>query len=142
MVVIAMGPWAVLAAEWLRLPLVYGLKGHSLVFETGVALPPEALFLQYTEPAGSMLSPKIFSRADDTTYVCAISSESPVRIDPERVAPEVLPRFACSLAFYLGSGSGRDDGFTSMVLCLCPLPCCPLFRARCRFGACCRRLIT
>jgi glycine/D-amino acid oxidase-like deaminating enzyme len=33
-VVIAMAPWSVLAAEWLPLPPVYGLKGHSLVFDT------------------------------------------------------------------------------------------------------------
>ena len=36
-VVIAMGPWSALASEWLPLPPVYGLKGHSLVFETGIA---------------------------------------------------------------------------------------------------------
>ncbi len=34
-VVIAMGPWSILAAQWLSLPPVFGLKGHSLVFETG-----------------------------------------------------------------------------------------------------------
>ena len=30
-VVIAMGPWSVLACQWLPLPPVYGLKGHSIV---------------------------------------------------------------------------------------------------------------
>jgi glycine/D-amino acid oxidase-like deaminating enzyme len=35
-VVIAMGPWSVLAAQWLSLPAIYGLKGNSLViFKTG-----------------------------------------------------------------------------------------------------------
>jgi glycine/D-amino acid oxidase-like deaminating enzyme len=34
-VVIALGPWSVLAARWLPLPAVFGLKGHSLIFETG-----------------------------------------------------------------------------------------------------------
>ena len=87
-VVIAMGPWSVLAAGWLPMPPVYGLKGHSLVFDTGAALPPEALFLEYAEPAGSMLSPEVFPRADGTTYVCGISSESPVPVDPGRVAPD------------------------------------------------------
>ncbi len=88
-VVIAMGPWSILAARWLPLPPVYGLKGHSLVFETGAAtLPPEALFLEYAEPAGSMLSPEVFPRADGTTYVCGISSESPLPIDPNLVAPD------------------------------------------------------
>src|SRR5690349_380405 len=42
-VVIAMGPWSILAARWLPLPAVYGLKGHSLVFDTGTQVPPEAL---------------------------------------------------------------------------------------------------
>ena len=87
-VVIAMGPWSVLAAGWLPLPPVYGLKGHSLVFETGAALPPEALFLEYAERAGSMLSPEVFPRADGTTYVCGISTETPVPVDPGRVAPD------------------------------------------------------
>ena len=87
-VVIAMGPWSVLAAGWLPLPAVYGLKGHSLVFKTGASLPPEALFLDYAEQAGSMLTPEIFPRADGTTYVCGISSESPVPIDPGHVAPD------------------------------------------------------
>lgn len=31
-VVIALGPWSVLACRWLPLPGVYGLKGHSFVF--------------------------------------------------------------------------------------------------------------
>ena len=87
-VVIAMGPWSILSAQWLPLPPVYGLKGHSLLFDTGAALPPEALFLDYAEPAGSMLSPEVFPRADGTTYVCGISSESPLPIDPALVAPD------------------------------------------------------
>jgi len=87
-VVIAMGPWSVLAAQWLPLPPVFGLKGHSLVFETGATVPPEALFLEYAEPAGSMLSPEVFPRADGTIYVCGISSESPLPVDPALVVPD------------------------------------------------------
>jgi glycine/D-amino acid oxidase-like deaminating enzyme len=87
-VVIAMGPWSVLAAQWLPLPPVFGLKGHSLLFETGTAIPSEALFLEYTEATGSILSPEIFPRADGTTYVCAISSESPLPADPGFVVPD------------------------------------------------------
>ena len=87
-VVIAMGPWSILAARWLSLPPVYGLKGHSLVFDTGAALPPEALFLEYAEPAGSMLSPEVFPRGDGTTYVCGLSSESALPTDPAHVAPD------------------------------------------------------
>ena len=58
-VVIAMGPWSVLAAPWLSLPPVFGLKGHSLIFDTGAAIPSEALFLEYTDATGSVLSPEI-----------------------------------------------------------------------------------
>ena len=87
-VVIAMGPWSILAALSLPLPAVFGLKGHSLVFDTGNAIPGEALFIEYQEPDGAALSPEIFPRADGTTYVCAISSETPLPIDPAQVAPD------------------------------------------------------
>jgi len=87
-VVIAMGPWSILAAEWLPLPAVFGLKGHSLVFETGMKVPAEALFLECREASGAVQTPELFPRADGTTYVCAISSESPLPIDPARVTPD------------------------------------------------------
>jgi glycine/D-amino acid oxidase-like deaminating enzyme len=87
-VVIALGPWSILAAEWLSFPAVFGLKGHSLVFETGANVPPEALFLECREANGAVQTPELFPRADGTTYVCAISSESPLPIDPARVTPD------------------------------------------------------
>jgi glycine/D-amino acid oxidase-like deaminating enzyme len=87
-VVIAMGPWSILAAAWLPLPAVYGLKGHSVVYATGDAVPPEALFLEVGEAGGGVVSPEVFPRPDGTTYVCAISSESPLPVDPAEVAPD------------------------------------------------------
>jgi glycine/D-amino acid oxidase-like deaminating enzyme len=87
-IVIAMGPWSAVAARWFSLPPVFGLKGHSIVFETRELIPPEALFLEYDETAGSMLSPEVFPRADGTTYVCAISSDSPLPVDPTSVVPD------------------------------------------------------
>jgi len=87
-VVIAMGPWSIFAAQWLPLPPVFALKGHSLVFETGATLPSEALFLEYEDPTGSVVSPEVFPRADGTTYVCGISSESAAPVDPAFVAPD------------------------------------------------------
>jgi glycine/D-amino acid oxidase-like deaminating enzyme len=87
-VVIAMGPWSILAAEWLPLPVVYGLKGHSLVFDTGTNVPAEALFAEYREATGALSTPEVFPRNDGTTYVCAISSETPLPIDPADVAPD------------------------------------------------------
>src|SRR5262249_61227378 len=87
-VVIAMGPWSILATQWLPLPGIYGLKGHSLVFATGDGVPAEALFLEYQEESGAVHAPEVFPRADGTTYVCAISSESPLPINPAAVAPD------------------------------------------------------
>jgi glycine/D-amino acid oxidase-like deaminating enzyme len=87
-VVIAMGPWSILAARWLPLPAVLGYKGHSLVFETGATIPAEALFLEYREASGEMLTPELFPRGDGTTWVCAISTTGPVPIDPADVAPD------------------------------------------------------
>jgi glycine/D-amino acid oxidase-like deaminating enzyme len=86
--VIAMGPWSVLAAQWLPLPPVFGLKGHSLVFETGARIPAEALFLEYQVGRGKVHSPEVFPRTDGTTYVCAISSESPLPVDPADISPD------------------------------------------------------
>ena len=87
-VVIAMGPWSILAAAWLPLPAVFGLKGHSLVFETGTRVPPEALFLELREATGAVQTPELFPRSDGTTYVCAVSSESPLPVDPAAVSPD------------------------------------------------------
>lgn len=87
-VVIAMGPWSILASLWLPLPAVYGYKGHSLVFDAGPALPAEALFLEYQEATGEVLTPELFARADGTVWVCAISSTGALPIDPAQVTPD------------------------------------------------------
>jgi glycine/D-amino acid oxidase-like deaminating enzyme len=87
-VVIAMGPWSILATRWLPLPAVFGFKGHSLVFQTGENSPAEALFLEYQEASGEVLTPELFPRADGTTWVCAVSSTDPLPVDPADVAPD------------------------------------------------------
>ncbi len=87
-VVIAMGPWSILATRWLPLPAVYGYKGHSLVFETGDTVPAEALFLEYQEASGEVLTPEVFARADGTVWACAISSSGPLPVDPAAVAAD------------------------------------------------------
>jgi glycine/D-amino acid oxidase-like deaminating enzyme len=86
-VVIAMGPWSIEAAAWAPLPAVHGLKGHSIVWATGDAVPAEAVFLEHLDPAGGA-SPEIFPRPDGTTYVCGISSDSALPGDPAGVAPD------------------------------------------------------
>jgi glycine/D-amino acid oxidase-like deaminating enzyme len=87
-VVIALGPWSILATRWLPLPAVFGTKGHSLVFKTGETIPAEALFLEYQEASGEILTPELFPRADGTTWVCAVSSSAPLPIDPADVSPD------------------------------------------------------
>jgi glycine/D-amino acid oxidase-like deaminating enzyme len=87
-VVIAMGPWSILATRWLPLPAVYGFKGHSLVFDTGGRAPAEALFLEYQEASGEVLTPEVFARADGTVWACAVSSTTPLPVDPAAVAPD------------------------------------------------------
>lgn len=87
-VVIAMGPWSILAPLWLKLPAVYGYKGHSIVYETGQSIATEALFLEYREAGGEVLTPELFVRADGTTWVCAISSTGSLPVDPADVAPD------------------------------------------------------
>ena len=87
-VVIAMGPWSILATRWLPLPAVFGYKGHSLVFRTGKTIPAEALFLEYREASGEVLAPELFPRSDGTTWVCAISTTGPLPISPAEVLPD------------------------------------------------------
>jgi glycine/D-amino acid oxidase-like deaminating enzyme len=87
-VVIAMGPWSALAGQWLPMPMVYGLKGHSLVFRTAEPVSPHALFVEYEAEDGAAHSPEVFPRPDGTTYVCGLSSEAPVPVDPAAVAPD------------------------------------------------------
>jgi glycine/D-amino acid oxidase-like deaminating enzyme len=86
-VVIAMGPWSNMATAWLPLPPVFGLKGHSLIYEAGEAVPAQALFLEHRD-AGGASAPEIFPRGDGTTYICGISSESPVPDDPAKVSAD------------------------------------------------------
>ena len=87
-VVIAMGPRSILASRWLPLPAIYGLKGHSLVFRYAPEPAPQALFVELETEGGDIASPEVFPRPDGTTYVCGLSSEAPLPVDPAAVAPD------------------------------------------------------
>ena len=89
-VVIAMGPWSILAATWLPLPAVYPYKGHSVIFETGSSVPAEAIFLEYQERHGPVLAPEFFPRADGTMYVAASSAQDRLPLDPADVSTDAL----------------------------------------------------
>jgi glycine/D-amino acid oxidase-like deaminating enzyme len=85
-VVVAMGPWSILACPWLPLPPVFGLKGNSLLFRAPVS--PHALFVELTGDDGTLHTPELFPRADGTTYLCGLSGEAPLPVDPAAVAPD------------------------------------------------------
>jgi glycine/D-amino acid oxidase-like deaminating enzyme len=86
-VVIAMGPWTVMAAGWLALPAVFGQRSPSLVYDTGVDVPAHALFLDYHENDASVIV-EVFPRANGNTLVTAFSDQRPLPFDPAAVTPE------------------------------------------------------
>ena len=86
--VLAMGPWSIVAAAWVDLPPVYGLKGHSIIFRPTEPLPAEAAFAEFEDASGDVLSPEIVSRSDGTVYVCGLSATEALPLDPMHVLPE------------------------------------------------------
>jgi glycine/D-amino acid oxidase-like deaminating enzyme len=87
-VVVAMGPWSLLAAEWMSLPAVFGQRSPSLVYDTGSDVPPHALFLDYYDETGEFVSVEVFPRADGSTHITALSDVVPLPSDPADVRPE------------------------------------------------------
>jgi glycine/D-amino acid oxidase-like deaminating enzyme len=86
-IVVAMGPWSVMAAEWLVLPAVYGRRSPSLIYDTGTHVPGDALFLEYQQETGSAVTVEVFPRANGHTLITAFSDEPPLPIDPAAVTP-------------------------------------------------------
>ena len=87
-VVVAMGPWSVMAAEWMVLPAVYGRRSPSLVYDTGTDIPADALFLEYQQETGGAVTVEVFPRANGHTLITAYSDEPPLPIDPAGVTPD------------------------------------------------------
>jgi len=87
-VVLAMGPWTLLASQWTPLPAVYGQRSPSLVYDTGKDVPADALFLDYQQERGGAVSIEVFPRADGSTHVTAFSDIAPLPLDPATVAPD------------------------------------------------------
>jgi glycine/D-amino acid oxidase-like deaminating enzyme len=90
-VVIAMGPWSILACRWLPLPGVYGLKGHSFVFRYQPPDGARALFVEYEAECGEVDAPEVFPRTDGTTYVCGARGHDPLPVDPDHIDVEAEP---------------------------------------------------
>lgn len=84
-VIIAMGPWSMLAASWLPLPPVTGLKGYSITLRPRQPVSAHALFVDYRGAKGEQLSPEVFPRPDGEVYICGMSDQDPVPEDPADV---------------------------------------------------------
>jgi glycine/D-amino acid oxidase-like deaminating enzyme len=87
-VVVALGPWSLLAAGWMDLPAVFGRRSPSLVYDLGENVPADALFLEHQEENGGVLTIEVFPRADGSTHVVAFGDERPLPLDPAAVAPD------------------------------------------------------
>jgi glycine/D-amino acid oxidase-like deaminating enzyme len=87
-VVVAMGPWSLLAAEWMALPAVFGTRSPSVVYDTGSDVPADALFLECHDEHGGAVTVEVFPRADGSTHVTAFSGEAPLPLDPAAVTPD------------------------------------------------------
>ncbi|MGE3538245.1 MAG: NAD(P)/FAD-dependent oxidoreductase [Candidatus Tectimicrobiota bacterium] len=100
-VVIAMGPWSGLAAQWLPLPPVWGLKGHSITVRPSTPIPAQALFVDYITPTGERLAPEVYPRPDGEIYLCGVSEEAHLPEDPAQV--QVRPEAGALLQQIAGS---------------------------------------
>jgi glycine/D-amino acid oxidase-like deaminating enzyme len=87
-VVLAMGPWSLLASQWTALPAVFGQRSPSLVYDTGTDVGADALFLEYQDERGSAVSVEVFPRADGSTHVTAFSDIASLPLDPAAVTPD------------------------------------------------------
>ena len=108
------GHWFILACQWLPLPGVYGLEGHSLVFRY-TPETPRALFVESEDHAGEISTPEVMPRPDGITYVCGLSGEAPLPVDPAHVGTEeggpeklramisIRPRAGCRRSRFVSS---------------------------------------
>jgi len=102
-VVIAMGPWSGVAAQWLPLPAVTGLKGHSITLQPTAPIPAQALFVEYMTATGERLEPEVYPRPDGEVYLCALSDSTALPERPDLVKPRpdagaILQQIAATLS--------------------------------------------
>jgi glycine/D-amino acid oxidase-like deaminating enzyme len=87
-VVVAMGPWSLPTAGWMVVPAVLGRRSPSLVYDTGTGIPADALFLEYQEESGAVVTVEVFARAGGNTLITAFSDQAPLPLDPAAVTPD------------------------------------------------------
>lgn len=85
-IVIAMGPWSMMAARWMRSPAVFGQRSSSLVYDTGTDFPADALFLEHPDEIHGLVSVEVFPRADGSTLITAFSMRDNGRRDARQEA--------------------------------------------------------
>ena len=120
--VITMGPWSILAARWLPLPPVTGLKGYSVVLAPRAPVPAQALFVEYESASGERTSPEIIARADGEVWACGLSSDDPLPIDPADVT---VDETKCGeIARICAALSSRLDGADVLRTQACYRPIC------------------
>ncbi|MET3837926.1 hypothetical protein ABIE49_000004 [Bradyrhizobium sp. OAE829] len=109
-VVVAMGPWSVMAAGWMVLPAVYGRRSPSLIYDTGRDIPAEALFLEYQDETGGAAMVEVFPRANGLTLLTAFSDEPSLPIDPAVVTQTRTGRSPSDYrrTVVAGAASGQD----------------------------------
>jgi glycine/D-amino acid oxidase-like deaminating enzyme len=120
-VVIAMGPWSVLAASWMELPAVYGQQSPSLVYDTGGEVPAEALFLDYHQEDGSAITVEVFPRADGSTHVTAFSGVAALPLDPAEITPDAEAIVRLQAICQQLSSAFRADRIIARQACFRPL---------------------
>jgi glycine/D-amino acid oxidase-like deaminating enzyme len=120
-IVIAMGPWSLLAAEWLPLPAVSGQQSPSLVYDTGGDVPADALFLEYRDESGEELTVEVFPRADGSTHVTAFSGLAALPLDPADVAPDVDAIARLQAICERLSPAFREDRIVARQACFRPI---------------------
>ena len=119
-VVLALGPWTAQAAQWLSLPPVYGLKGHSIVLRPDQAVSSDALFVDFHRRRGEQLSPELFPRPDGEVYLCGLPEQVPVPENPQDVKSD--PASAARLVEIAGAISSHLAGLQPVQLQACYRP--------------------
>jgi glycine/D-amino acid oxidase-like deaminating enzyme len=120
-IVIALGPWSRLAAEWLPLPAVFGQQSPSLVYDTGRDVPADALFLEYRDESGEELTVEVFPRADGSTHVTAFSGPASLPLDPADVAPDADAIERLQAICERLSAAFREDRIVARQACFRPV---------------------
>ena len=125
--VLAMGPWTDLVGRELGLPPIGGLKGFSITLRPDFDVPAEMLFCEYRTRTGQTLSPEIYPRPDGDVWICGMSDDQPVPVDPtditvDEVRCNELRRIAGNIAPGLADAPVRHRQACYRPICADAMP--------------------